>query len=481
MDGPDVGDHADVGLGDRAPARRSGPSPRIAISSTSTSVSGGARQDGERQPDLGVEVPRLAAIAPVRRDQRGDQMSLVEVLPTEPVTPITAAPSSRRQPRASAPSAAQRVVGDDHGAAGARPSASSAHCGSTTTPQRAGVERRGRERAAVDALARQPDEQVAGLAARESIDGRGPAAGRAPPDARARARRRPCAAIRWALQRRSSGAVTPAPQRLARHRRRRRTAPCARPRTPAPARGPCRRSPRRRRAAPSRPRGRSPRGGRLDARARAAAPRGTPATISSTIASGSSERGLSEVMIATSASRAPISPISGRLARSRSPPAPNTTITPPVGQLARRAQHVLQRVRLVRVVDETANGWPSSTGSKRPGTPRRLGQRGAQRRRAGAERPRRRASAPSAFSTLKRPGSGSAHRDSPSGAAQREVASPCASERDVERARSRPRASIANVSVPANSRGQPPPVRVVGVHDPHARVGSSNSRRLARK
>ena len=45
------------------------------------------------------------------------------------------------------------------------------------------------------------------------------------------------------------------------------------------------------------------------------------------IASGSSERGLSEVTIATSASRAAISPISGRLPRSRSPPAPNTAIT----------------------------------------------------------------------------------------------------------------------------------------------------------
>ena len=45
------------------------------------------------------------------------------------------------------------------------------------------------------------------------------------------------------------------------------------------------------------------------------------------IASGSSERGLSEVTIATSASRAAIAPISGRLPRSRSPPAPNTAIT----------------------------------------------------------------------------------------------------------------------------------------------------------
>ena len=75
------------------------------------------------------------------------------------------------------------------------------------------------------------------------------------------------------------------------------------------------------------------------------------------IASGSSERGLSEVTITRSASRAAISPISGRLPRSRSPPAPNTQITrpppdPASRQLAGRAQHVLERVGRVGVVDE---------------------------------------------------------------------------------------------------------------------------------
>ncbi len=44
---------------------------------------------------------------------------------------------------------------------------------------------------------------------------------------------------------------------------------------------------------------------------------------------GSSPRGLSSVTIATSASRAAASPISGRLPRSRSPPAPNTTCSRP--------------------------------------------------------------------------------------------------------------------------------------------------------
>ena len=65
----------------------------------------------------------------------------------------------------------------------------------------------------------------------------------------------------------------------------------------------------------------------------------TPSATWSTIASGASERGLSEVTTATSASRPAISPISGRLARSRSPPQPKTTITrPPVTALAARSR-----------------------------------------------------------------------------------------------------------------------------------------------
>jgi hypothetical protein len=63
--------------------------------------------------------------------------------------------------------------------------------------------------------------------------------------------------------------------------------------------------------------------------------RAAPAMISAMMLSGSSERGLSEVTSTTSASRAAISPISGRLPRSRSPPAPNTQITrPPSSSLA---------------------------------------------------------------------------------------------------------------------------------------------------
>jgi hypothetical protein len=67
--------------------------------------------------------------------------------------------------------------------------------------------------------------------------------------------------------------------------------------------------------------------------------RATPSATWATIASGTSERGLSEVTTATSASRPAISPMSGRLARSRSPPQPKTTITrPSVTALAARSR-----------------------------------------------------------------------------------------------------------------------------------------------
>src|SRR6185437_14213535 len=56
---------------------------------------------------------------------------------------------------------------------------------------------------------------------------------------------------------------------------------------------------------------------------------GAPAITSSTIASGSSERGLSEVTITRSASLLATRAISGRFVRSRSPPAPNTTCSRP--------------------------------------------------------------------------------------------------------------------------------------------------------
>src|SRR5690606_31484509 len=57
---------------------------------------------------------------------------------------------------------------------------------------------------------------------------------------------------------------------------------------------------------------------------------GAAARMAARISAGTSERGLSSVTITTSASRVAISPIMGRLPRSRSPPQPKTTITRPV-------------------------------------------------------------------------------------------------------------------------------------------------------
>ncbi len=87
-----------------------------------------------------------------------------------------------------------------------------------------------------------------------------------------------------------AAAASAAPRGRPRGRRR---GPCGRPRTPGPARGPCRRSRPCRRARPARAPGRSPRGGRRSTSSSSAA--AAPPATSATIASGSSERGLSEV------------------------------------------------------------------------------------------------------------------------------------------------------------------------------------------
>ena len=93
------------------------PGPRIASSSTSTSVPNGAASTSSGSPISVLKFSREAAtlrcgaiIAAIR--------SLVEVLPTEPVTAITNAARSCRQARASAPSAGTGSLGGDHRALG---------------------------------------------------------------------------------------------------------------------------------------------------------------------------------------------------------------------------------------------------------------------------------------------------------------------------------------------------------------------------
>ena len=138
----------------------------------------------------------------------------------------------------------------------------------------------------------------------------------------------------------------------------------------------------------------------------ARSPSSAPAATSATIASGSSERGLSEVTTARSESSAPARPIFGRLSRSRSPPAPKTEISRPVGQPPRRPQHVLHRVRGVRVVDQDGEALAlvdRLEAPRRPAPPRARPAAARRRRRPPSPPPRR--SAPSALATLKCPGS----------------------------------------------------------------------------
>ena len=128
-----------------------------------------------------------------------------------------------------------------------------------------------------------------------------------------------------------------------------------------------------------------------------ASPRGSPR--------GSSERGLSSVTTATSATSAAAAPIGGRLSRSRSPPQPSDDDEPArcVGRSAR--QRGSDRVGGVRVVDDARGRLPRpSTRSIRPGT---CGSAARRRRRPRARSPsstRAATRASAALVTLKRPG-----------------------------------------------------------------------------
>ena len=133
------------------------PRPRIAISSTSASVSGGAERIVERQADLGVVVLR-ARVDPQRQDRASDVLD--RRLPRRAGDPddraAQLAPPSARQPL----QRPQRVVAVEHPAvdpAGPRPLLRADHA----TPQAPPSSAPAAKCAAVDVLARQPEEQVA--------------------------------------------------------------------------------------------------------------------------------------------------------------------------------------------------------------------------------------------------------------------------------------------------------------------------------
>ena len=208
---------------------------------------------------------------------------------------------------------------------------------------RARGQRSGDEVVPVEPIAANRDEQIAGL---RSTACRSTTVRRAGPDRPSTTRPPVAAAISAALSeidirhrsRSPASRCAAAPARRAPLRRRRTAASCRR--SPGTSRAPCRRSGSGRRARASRT------AFSIASRRSTIASDGVPfccpfgairsagmtmpRRISSRIFSGSSLRGLSDVTITRSLSRAATAPISGRFVRSRSPPQPNTVTSRPV-------------------------------------------------------------------------------------------------------------------------------------------------------
>ena len=165
------------------------PKPRIASSSTSTSVPGGAASSSSGSPISVLKFARLAAT--VRWGAISAAIrSFVDVLPTEPVTAITCAASSRRQARASAPSDATGCSAASTAPASPPPAASRAQTGAASTPQAPARSASAANRPPSTRSPGQRDEQVAGLdRARVDHDARRALGGAV--DAAHAARRRP--------------------------------------------------------------------------------------------------------------------------------------------------------------------------------------------------------------------------------------------------------------------------------------------------
>ena len=389
----DVDDHADVGLGD---VRQLGDLAGAAHAHLQHERLGALRcgEQLQRQPDLRVEVAAADERPAMRRQQRGEDV-LRRGLAGR------AGDRDRLGAERAAPCAGERlergerVVGGEQDAGGRAFRVLGVRGRDEHAPGACRERLRG-EAAAVVRLAGQADEQVArGDVARVDRDASGTRGVR-------RRRGEPRAGrLGDPLGRSRTSSREDAPERLARDRHVVERDLARRRRAPAPARGPCRRSRRRRPRCASAiacpiARAAVDLAHRTPCRRR----RGSRAMI----ASGSSERGLSDVTIVRSARRAAISPISGRLPLSRSPPQPNTHHRRPSGERARGVEDVLERVGRVRVVDEhgerlalvdrlEAAGHAPGVRQRR-GDPRRAGRR--------ARAPRRRA--PSTFETLKRPG-----------------------------------------------------------------------------
>ena len=165
------------------------PKPRIASSSTITSVPGGAASSSSGSPISVLKFARLAAT--VRWGAISAAIrSFVEVFPTEPVTAITCAARSRRQARASAPSEATGCSAASTAPASVARGRVARPAGRGDHAPGAGAQGVGGEAPAVDALAREREEQVARLdRARVDHDARRPLAGAVDAAQQLRARR----------------------------------------------------------------------------------------------------------------------------------------------------------------------------------------------------------------------------------------------------------------------------------------------------
>ena len=297
-----------------------------------------------------------------RRGQAARSISLVVVLPTLPVTATSRRRlrTGRGRSRRDARSAGQRVV--DHAAAGRVAATPGRRAPSRPPPL---GQRVGDEVVAVAALAAQRDEQVARRQVRVSID---------TPVASKRTEQRAAGRLDQlvAMTTAAGSCDCSAAGQAANDRRRRRTAaPCRR--SSGPARGPCRPPPARRRGARSFSAGAIARGPVADLHAR-------PGSAAS---DGGADRGrvlAARIVVGDDHARRPAArrraPISGRLPRSRSPPAPNTTMQPARGVRTQRRQQPLQRVRRVGVVDIGGGAVRQrAASSMRPRTPVSTGSR----------------------------------------------------------------------------------------------------------
>ena len=209
------------------------PIPRIAISMTRISVSGGAASSASGIP---ISVLKFSGLAWTRPGRIARQMSFTEVFPVEPVIPTSGQPIARRQPRASDCNASNGSAAAKTRPAGGSPAISpAARSGVTMTPHAPAVSAPEANSPPSTRAPGRPTNRSPPPTSRESITTR---AGRVPPAPAPGVRR--LAPASAAICSAASSIIGPRAPRGPRPGRR--TGSSVRPRTPDPVHGPCRRS-----------------------------------------------------------------------------------------------------------------------------------------------------------------------------------------------------------------------------------------------